>query len=403
MAQFNYKARTPDGEARSGIVEARTLDTAIDVLQRSNLIVTEIKPAGDASTVLGRRVKFFDRVKLRDIVIFSRQLSTLFQAKIPVTQALRTLAAETESAPFRAVISEVLDDVSAGSSLSQAMAKHPDVFTRFYVSLIRAGEESGKLEEVFFFLADYLERSFALTSKARNALIYPAFVFAAFIGVIIVMLVVVVPRLTSIFAELGQNVPFYTQLIISLASFLQQWGIAVLMFLAVLGVIAWRFSQSRSGEFFYDELKIHLPLVGGLLKKIYLTRLADNLSTLILAGIPIIRALEITSDVVANRVYQNIILDAADSVKAGNTVSASFEKHPEIPPLLTQMIRVGEESGRLDFILKNASAFYQRDVDNLLENFVSLIEPALIIFLGAGVGILVAAVLVPLYNLSNVL
>ncbi len=400
--QFNYKARTSQGEARSGVIEARSMDVAVETLQRSNLIVTEIRPVGRTS-LLSTKIKFFDRVKQRDLVIFSRQLATLFQAKIPVTQSLRTLAAETESSGLRDSTGQILEDVSGGSSLSQAMGRHPDVFSRFYISMVRAGEESGKLEEVFSYLADYLERSYALISKARNALMYPAFVFVAFIGVIIVMLVVVIPRLTSIFTELGQGVPFYTRVVIGISTVLQQWGILLLILFAIAALVAWRYARTEPGQLFFDSMKIRLPLIGGLLKKVYLTRLADNLSTLIVAGIPIIRALEITGDVVANRMYQRIINDATESVKAGNTISASFEKFPEIPPLITQMIRIGEESGKLDFILKSAAGFYQRDVDNLLENFVSLIEPALIIFLGLGVGVLVAAVLVPLYNLSSIL
>lgn len=402
MAEFRYKARTPDGEARSGAVEARSLEAALEALQRLNLIVTALEPAG-AAPFLVRPIRFFERIRQRDVVIFSRQLATLFQAKVPVTQSLRTLAGETENPTLRRTAVEILDDVSAGSALSQAMARHPQAFSRFFVSMVRAGEESGKLEEVFLFLADHLERSFALTSKARNSLIYPAFVLVAFIGVIAVMLVVVIPRLTSIFAELGQEAPLYTRAIIALSSFLQAWGIFFLLALAIAIVLAWRFGRTERGAFLFDELKLRLPLVGGLLKKIYLTRLADNFSTLIAAGIPVIRALEVTADVVGNRLYQRIIAEAGEAVRAGNTISAAFERHAEVPPLITQMIRIGEESGRLEFILKSAAAFYRRDVENLLENFVSLIEPALIIFLGLGVGILVAAVLVPLYNLSAIL
>lgn len=400
--QFKYKARTPEGEAREGVVEARTADAAIEVLHRQNLIVTDMTEGG-AVPFLKKQIKFFGGIKQRDIVIFSRQLSTLFQAKVPVIHALKTLAAETENPQFPIIIGEILDDVSGGSSLSQALGRHPDVFSRFYISMIRAGEESGKLEDVFSFLADYLERSYALSSKAKNALMYPAFVLTAFIGVIIVMMVVVIPRLTAVFADLGQTVPLYTQIVINVSVFLQRYGIYFLILLAIGAVLAWRFGKTPKGVAFFDEMKIRVPFVGALMKKIYLARLTDNLSTLIVAGIPIIRALEITSEVVANDVYRRIINDAAESVKAGNTISYSFDKYREIPPLITQMIRIGEESGKLDFILKNASGFYQRDVDNLLENFVSLIEPALIIFLGIGVGGLVAAVLVPLYNLANVL
>ncbi len=402
MPQFSYKARTPEGEPRSGVVEARTVEGAVDTLQRQNLVITAISPA-EAQPLWTRPIAFFQRVKQKDLVIFSRQLSTLFQAKVPVAHSLRTLAKETGSQTFRTAITAILDDVSGGSALSQAMGRHPRVFSRFYLSMVRAGEESGKLEDVFLYLADYLDRSYALTSKARNALIYPAFVFAAMIGVMIVMFVVVIPRLTSIFEELGQEVPIYTRIIIGFSSFLVEWGFVILLVLAALAVVGWRFIQTERGAYAWDGLKIRLPILGGLLKKVYLARLSDNLATLIVAGIPIIRALEITAEVVANGVYERIIRAAAEAVKAGNTISTSFDQYAEIPPLVTQMIRVGEESGRLDFLLKSTASFYQRDVDNLFENFVSLIEPALIVFLGLGVAFIVAAVLVPLYNLSTIL
>ena len=401
--KFVYQARTPEGESRDGVIEARSLESAVEILQRGNLIIVDVRQADGLASIFTRRFKFFERVPQRDVVIFSRQLSTLFQAKVPLMQSLRTLASETENVTFRDAIGGILEDVSGGASLSQAFGRFPHIFGEFYVNLVRAGEESGKLEDVFMYLADYLERSYALTSKARNSLIYPAFIFVAFIGVIIVMLVVVIPRLTDIFKDLGQELPFYTRAIIAVSDFLQHWGLLVLLFLVVGAVVFWRFFLTEQGRELWDELKLRTPLVGGLLKKIYLSRMTDNLATLILAGIPIIRALQITADVVANRVYTKIILDASESVKAGNTISYSFEKYSEVPPLITQMIKIGEESGKLDFILKSAAGFYRRDVDNLLDNFVSLIEPALIIMLGLGVGVLVIAVLVPLYNLSSVL
>lgn len=401
--QFTYQARTPEGETRAGVIETRSLESAVEILQRNNLVIVDVRPAEGATSVFAWRIRFFERVPQRDIVIFSRQLSTLFQAKVPLVQALRTLATETENVTFREAIGGILEDVSGGASLSQAFGRFPQIFSEFYINLVRAGEESGKLEDVFTYLADYLERTYAITSKARNSLIYPAFIFFTFIGVIIVMLVVVIPRLTSIFKDLGQQLPFYTRAIIAISTFLQQWGLVLLIFITAGAVALWRFFLTERGRDLWDEMKLRAPLIGGLLKKLALARMADNLATLIVAGIPIIRALQITADVVGNRVFAKIILDAAESVKSGNTISYSFEKYPDVPPLVTQMIKIGEESGKLDFILKSAAGFYQRDVDNLLDNFVSLIEPALIIMLGLGVGVLVAAVLVPLYNLSSVL
>ncbi|MBI2639792.1 MAG: type II secretion system F family protein [Candidatus Sungbacteria bacterium] len=401
--QFTYQARTPEGEERSGTIEARSLEGATEILQRNNLIIVEIQPAAGAASIFKQQLRFFDHVSQRDVVIFSRQLATLFEAQVPLVQAFKTLAGESENIVFRTAIGEILEDASGGSSLSQAFSRHPHIFSQFYVNMVRAGEESGKLGEVFSFLADHLERSYALTSKARTSLIYPAFIFSAFVGVIVVMLVVVVPRISDIFKEIGTELPIYTRAIIGLSSFFRAWGIWLLILLAIGAVFLWRFLLTERGRDLWDAIKIRLPLIGGLLRKIYLTRLTDNLATLIVAGIPIIRALQITADVVQNRVYAKIILAASDSVRGGSTISYAFERYNDIPPIITQMIKIGEESGRLDVILKSAARFYQRDVDNLLDNFVSLIEPALIIMLGLGVGVLVAAVLFPLYNLSSIL
>jgi len=403
MAQFTYKARTPEGEERSGNIEARSLEGAAEILQKNNLIIVEIQPAAGVSFLLKTRLRFFERVSSRDVMLFSRQLSTLFEAQVPLVQAFKTLAGESENIPLREAIGEILEDISGGASLSQAFSRHPNIFSQFYVNMVRAGEESGKLSEVFSFLADHLERSYALTSKARTSLIYPAFIFSAFIGVIIVMLVVVVPRISDIFKEIGSALPIYTRAIIGISFFFREWGIWLLILLVLGAGAFWRFLTTERGQDIWDDIKIRLPLIGGLLKKIYLTRLTDNLATLIVAGIPIIKALQITSDVVGNRVYSRIILAASDSVRGGSTISYAFERYKDIPPIITQMIKIGEESGRLDVILKSAARFYHRDVDNLLDNFVSLIEPALIIMLGLGVGVLVAAVLFPLYNLSAIL
>ena len=404
MATFSYNAKTRQGESRSGTVEAPTLESAIDALQRSGLIITGVEPVKQASKLFSGgdiNLNFLKRVSQRDVVVLSRQLSTLFEAKVPVIQALKTLINESSSLLMKEAMVAILDDVNGGSLMSAAMAKHPTIFSPFYISMVRSGEESGKLQEVFTYLADYLERSYELTSKAKNALIYPAFVFTSFIGVVVVMLTVVIPKLTSIFAETGQAVPFYTQIVISSSDFLRSWGWALLILLGAAAVLLWRYSKTEEGGFLLHSFQLRIPILGGLYKKIYLARFTDNLGTLITAGLPILRALQITSDVVGNKVYRAAILNAVTSVKDGNTIANAIEASPDIPPLVVQMIRIGEEAGRLDFILRSIAKFYGREVDNLLENLVSLIEPALIIFLGVAVGGLVAAILVPLYNLSN--
>ena len=402
MATFQYKARTREGEQRDGNVEAPNLEMAIDSLQRQNLIILSIDPVREVRTFFkDGKLALFNGVSQKDVVVLSRQLSTLFEAKVPVVQSLKTLVNESGGASMKEAMIGVLDDVNGGSALSATMAKHPNIFSAFYVNMVRSGEESGKLQEVFTYLADYLERSYALTSKAKNALIYPAFVLVSFIGVVITMLTIVIPKLTVIFEETGQAIPFYTQVVIGTSGFLRSYGWFLLIMLAVGGFFLWRFYKTDEGELMMHTLQLRVPIFGGLYKKIYLARFTDNLGTLITSGIPILRALQITSDVVGNRLYKAAMLDAAVSVKDGNTIANALELSPEIPPLVVQMIRIGEEAGQLDRILRSIARFYQREVDNLLENIVSLIEPALIIFLGIAVGGLVAAILVPIYNLSN--
>ena len=378
------------------MIETSSKEAALDTLQQSNMIVTSIE---ERKTGLMGMDIFRRRVKSKDIVVFSRQLATLFEARIPVVQAFKTLVGETSNPVLQKTVAQILDDISGGLALSQALAKHPNVFSAFFISLVRSGEESGKLQEVFSYLADYLERSNYLTTKARNSMIYPAFILLAFMGVLVVMLVVVIPKLMTIFQETGQQMPFYTQLIMYLSLFLQKWGVAVLILLIAGALFVWRWSQTVSGKLFFHQLQLSLPVFGGLYKKLYMARFTDNLRTLIMGGIPILRSLSISGDVVGNVIYQKAIADAIESVKGGGTISDALEKAPDIPVLVTQMMRIGEATGRLDFILGSIAKFYQREVDSALENLVAMIEPILIIVLGAGVGLLVASVLVPMYNM----
>ncbi|MBI2637347.1 MAG: type II secretion system F family protein [Candidatus Sungbacteria bacterium] len=402
MSQFNYKARTQEGEIREGVIDVVNVEAATDSLQKSGLIITslqEVKKQGGGNFFL--RFLSGSSVNVRDLSIFSRQIATLFDARVPVIRALKTLAVEAQSAVLQETIADVLDDVSGGSSLSLAMSKHPNIFSYFYVNMVRAGEETGKLQEVFNYLADYLERSHEIGSKIKNALIYPAFILAVFILVIVVMLIVVIPKLASIFTETDMAVPFYTQLVIGASSILRTYGIFLMILLVAGCVFLYRYFKTPSGKELRDVLVLKIPVFGLLFQKFYLSRIADNLSSLINSGVPIIRALQVTASVLDNRVYEEVVLDATRSIKSGNTIGAAFEQYEEIPPLMTQMIRIGEDSGRLDFILNALARFYKRDVDNMVASIVSLIEPALIVILGGGVGILVASILIPLYSLSS--
>lgn len=399
--QFSYQARTPEGELRKGIVDAPTVDIAIASLQRKNLIVVSVHVAEEKRPLLARSITLFDRVKTRDVVILSRQLATLFQAKVPVVGSLKIIAEETTSALLKKELSAIQDDIQGGSSMSQAMARHPAVFSSFYVNMVRSGEESGKLDEVFSYLADYLERSYELIAKAQNAMIYPAFVLAAFFAVVTLMLVVVVPKLTEIIEETSQELPIFTRVLLAVSKVAQDFWFIGLLILTIGGIAAWHYSQSNEGQMAFHRLQLSIPLIGGLYRKMYMSRIADNLQTLSSGGIPIIRCLEITADVVGNAVYRAIILDAIEGVKGGATISGAFARYNDIPPLMTQMIRIGEETGRLDQILKSLATFYRKEVDSLVDNLINLIEPILILVLGVVIGGMVAAILLPIYNIAS--
>ncbi|OGF61951.1 hypothetical protein A2926_00525 [Candidatus Giovannonibacteria bacterium RIFCSPLOWO2_01_FULL_44_40] len=402
--QFQYKARTGEGEGTEGVIEAASLDLAVASLQRRNFLVISIEPTEVAAKSVWNIAgwsSIFERVPVKDVVILTRQLSTLFEAKVPIVEALKIIIGETGNKLLKRRMSDLLDEIQGGMAMSQAMARHPEIFSRFYVAMIRSGEESGKLEEIFTFLADYLERSFELTRKARNALIYPAFVLSAFIAVMSLMLVFVIPNLADILLEAGQEIPIYTRIVIGLSEFIRSFGLVLLLFAAVLSVFLSKYARTENGKMYFARLLISIPIVGGLYKKIYLSRISDNLHTLLSGGITVVRALEITAEVVGNEIYRRILLDSVEMVKSGSMISDAFSKYADIPPLLAQMVRIGEETGKLDYILSSISNFHRREVDNLIDNLVNLIEPVLIVALGLGVGVLVAAVLIPIYNIST--
>ncbi len=397
---FRYKAVTQAGEKKEGIIEAVNKDLAIVALQRRGFVVTAVTEEG-ARKGLRQELHFLDHVPMKDVVILSRQISTLFEAQVSALKAFSLLATTVDNAILRKSLNAVCDDIQAGTSISNALGKHPTIFSEFYVNMVRAGEESGKLNQTFIYLADYLERQHELTSKTRNALVYPAFVVFVFITVMTMMLTLVIPKLTAIIIETGQNIPVYTKIVIGTSNFFVDYGFFILvLFLGFIGYLWW-LSRSENGKTYLDNVKLSIPVVGPLLKKVYVSRVADNLDTMLTAGISIIRSIEITGAVVGSKVYSTILKDVAESVKGGSSLSDAMARHEHMPPIMVQMVKVGEETGSLGTILKTLARFYRREVDAAVDTMVSLIEPIMIVMLGLGVGILLASVLVPIYNIAS--
>lgn len=395
---FKYKVATTTGETKDGTIDAQTKDLAITALQRRGFIVVEIKSVEDKPLL---QMSLFERVAMKDIVILSRQISTLFEAQVSALKAFSLLASNAENPTLRKKLTQVVDDLQAGYSISAALAKHPDIFSNFYVNMVKAGEESGKLTQTFLYLAEYLDRSYALTTKTKNALIYPAFVMFTFVVVMALMFTVVIPKLSVIITESGQDVPVYTEVVIGLSYFFVHYGIFVLIFFVIAGFYIWYLSRSASGMQYLDGVKLSFPAIGKLYTKLYLARIADNLDTMLSSGISIIRSIEITGEVVGNRVYAGILENAGEDVKGGSSFSDALAKHSQIPAILVQMVKVGEETGSLGSILKTLAKFYKREVDDAVDTLVGLIEPIMIVLLGLGVGVLLTSVLVPIYNIAG--
>ncbi len=397
---FNYRALDAEGHEREGSIEALSMDVAVSTLQRRSLIVSSIEPA-DKKGLFSMDLALFKGVSHKDVVILSRQVATLFEAQVSALRIFRLLASEVDNKYLADVLTEVADDIQGGSPISKAMAKHEKVFSTFYVNMVRSGEESGKLSQTFMYLADYLDRTYEVMSKAQNALIYPAFVVVTFVAVMGLMLTMVIPRISQILLESGQEIPLYTKIVIALSEFLVNYGAFFLVALAIGGFFAYRSMQTAEGRLIFDAAKLQMPYLGDLYEKLYLSRIADNFSTMLVSGVPVVEAVEITSTVVENAVYEGILKDVAEDVKGGASISDALGKHDEIPGIMIAMIKVGEETGELGTILGTLAKFYRREVSNAVDTLVDLIEPLMIVFLGLGVGTLLAAVLIPIYNLAG--
>lgn len=399
MALFSYTAVDQSGNERQGMIDAINTDVAIVALQRRGLVVSGIEEEKKSGGIM-EQLNLFSGVNNRDIVLLSRQITTLFEAQVSALRAFRLLSSEARTPQLAEKLSMIGDDIQSGSSISVALGKHPTMFSPFYVNLVRAGEEAGKLDETFLFLADYLDRNYEITQKARNALIYPAFVFTTFIVVIVMMMTLVIPRLAAILEEVGQEVPIYTKVVIGASQFVSDYFLLVVVFVVIMGVILGRFSTTARGKIAFSKFRLQIPHVGLIYQQLFLSRISDNLSTMLRSGIQMVRGLEVTSVVVGDPLFEQILTEATNDVKAGMPASEALRKHPEIPGMVVAMIKIGEETGNLSKILDTLSKFYRREVSNSIDTLVGLIEPFMIVSLAVGVAFLLAAVLIPIYNIS---
>ena len=396
---FNYKALENSGKHTAGSIEAVTIDVAIGSLQRRGLIIAEIEPAEKEPWFA--KLSFGSGVSHKDIVMLSRQMATLFEAQVSALKIFTLLSTEIENTTLKKSLEQVASDLQGGSTISKALAKHPSIFSDFYVNMVKSGEETGKLNEVFNYLADYLDRNYEIISKTRNALIYPSFVMTVFVAVMVLMFTFIIPKISAIILESGQAIPIYTKIVFGISDFFINYGFILLGALVVIGFFLVRYTRTDEGKRSLGSFKLGIPYVGNLYRKLYLSVIADNMNTMVLSGIPMVKAIEVTASVVGNDVYRQILEESLVAVRGGSSFSQSLSQYEEIPNMLVQMIKIGEESGELGSILGTMAHFYQREVINAVDTLVSMIEPVMIVLLGLGVGILLASVLIPIYDIAN--
>ncbi|MBU2008088.1 type II secretion system F family protein, partial [Patescibacteria group bacterium] len=399
MPIYKYKAFNKDKKAQEGMIEANSKDDAGEILAENGLFAVSILEVSFRRSKIN--LDFLNRVKTKHIVIFSRQFSVLISANVSMVQALKILIDQTDNMTLKMVISKVADEVDAGSTLSESLCKRSDIFSNFYVSVVRSGETSGKLDEVLSYLADEMEKDYDMMSKIKGAMIYPVFVLCSLIAVGVIMMIFVIPKFTAMFAESGVALPITTRILIHASGFMQKyWWLLIIIAVGVVAVFKW-YTKRPYGKRQFDYIKLKLPIFGHLFQLIYLVRFTRSMNTLIVSGITIDNSLKVAADVVDNKIYQELIETTIKEVEDGNSISGVFINSKIIPKMVSQMLNIGEKTGKMDIILERITNFYGREISNIVANLMTLIEPLIMIILGVAVGIMVAAVILPMYNLAG--
>lgn len=399
--KFLFRAKNDAGQLREGLVEAINLEAAAQILEKNGLTPITVQEQKKSIVFIESLQKILNGVSQKELMTFFRQLAILIEARVPITSALHTIGEQVANPYLRVITKEIEDDIEDGMPFSEALEKHPDVFSPLTINMLRAGEVSGSLQKSVGFVAENIEKNYQLTSKIKSALYYPAFVLSVAFIVGFLVLTFIFPRITAIVKDLDVAVPWYTTVLIGVGDFMNQYWWAILLVMAA-GVGAFiYYLRTEAGRYEWEVILLKIPIIGTLARNIYITRFADNLSALLSGGIPVVKALSIVSEVIGNHIFQKLIMKAAEEVKTGGVMSVVFLQASEMPPIVSQMIRIGEETGSLAQVLKSTGTFYSQEVELTTKNLTTLIEPILIVLLGVGVGILVMGVLAPIYNIAG--
>lgn len=400
MLTYQYTARDPaTGQQIKANVQADSEDSAAKLIRSEGYVPVEITVGGQGMGALGSRLK---RIKARDKVLFSRQLATLLNAGLPLVQSLRNVNAQTTSKPLKVVIAQIITDVEAGSALAASMGKHKDVFNQVYLSLIAAGEASGTLDKALERLANQQEKDADIISKVRGAMIYPLIILVVMAAVVLFMLIKVLPQVKMLYATTpGARLPLITIILLDLSNIVVKFWWAIAIVLVLIGIFTTRWARTLAGKQVIDKLKMKAWPIAPLFMKMYMARFARTGTTLIASGVPLIQVLEITADAVNNVHIGKSIRGATEKVRAGKSLGDSLQNDPNFLELVPNMLKIGEQSGSMEQMLDKAADYYEKELDTEIKNIQTLIEPVMMILMGIVAFALVAAVLLPIYNLAS--
>lgn len=402
MAEFSYKAKAPNGTVMEGIIEAAEQRAAVDKLRGQKYIILEINEAKkSAIDQFIKSLGFKPKVKSKDLVLFSRQLSTLVSAGVPIVQGLSILIEQIENKVFKNIVEKIQEDIESGQSIADSLKKHPNAFTDLYVAMIRAGEMGGILDVILERLSSYLEGAEALKGKVKGAMVYPIVVGLIAGVVTLFLLTVVIPTFKEIFESFGAELPLITQFLIDLSDFLRKWIIAVILVPIGLFIGFKQFRKTPFGNYKTDEIALKIPVFGILLKKVAVAKFTRTFGTLIKSGVPILQALDTVAKTSGNKVIEKAILEAREAIREGERIADPLRRSAIFPPMVIQMISVGEETGNLDTMLSKISDFYDQEVDNAVKGLTSMIEPIIIVVMGLVIGSIVIAMFMPMFELGN--
>ena len=404
--KYIYQAKDINGLAKTGIIDASSREAALEVLNNSGLFPIEVREEGSKGEGKGLdmkiNIKLFSKISTKDVAMFSRQLAIMVDSNVPPAEAIDALGDQTKNKELKEKIYSIAKDIRGGSQMSKAFAKYPEIFSIFYINMVKSGEVSGNLPTILEKVADHLESEYAIRSKMIGAATYPMVIVVIFILIFIVLMIFVIPGLVKVLVESGSELPFATKIIITISDFFVNFWYLVVLIVGGIASFLIYYPKTPQGKDIFDRFSLKIPVFGPFLKNLYLTRFAENFSTLISAGITINEALEVVADLVGNNVYKDAINRTKERVIKGESISLVLSQQTEtISPLFVQMVSVGEKTGRLDSSLSNVVRFYKRETDIFVDSLSSIIEPILIIGLALMVGFLVAAVLLPIYQIST--